>query len=191
MTLPGSNGQLDRIPAPDSARDAERIVPELRERLADACGEAPPVRTRREDTAALLRRLLADVCFEQGVPSKQLSTQAAALLGALLWRHDSPGLRAFLAALAGNVSGRMIRLADVLVRVRIDGPPTAFVYTGTLRQARERFERDYVASVLEQHRGRMAEAAKALGIQRTNLYRKVRELSVTRRSARRNNPESV
>jgi len=35
--------------------------------------------------------------------------------------------------------------------------------------------------VLERHHGRIAQAAKALGIQRTNLYRKMRMLGVPRR----------
>ena len=48
----------------------------------------------------------------------------------------------------------------------------------TLRQARERFEREFIARALERHDGRVADAARALGIQRTNLYRKVRQLKL-------------
>jgi DNA-binding NtrC family response regulator len=48
-----------------------------------------------------------------------------------------------------------------------------------LREAKEKFERDYVAAVLEHHKGRVAEAAAALGIQRTNLYRKMRALGLS------------
>ena len=39
---------------------------------------------------------------------------------------------------------------------------------------------DYIAAVVRQHHGRMGDAASALGIQRTNLYRKLRQLSVMR-----------
>jgi DNA-binding NtrC family response regulator len=49
---------------------------------------------------------------------------------------------------------------------------------GTLREAKERFERDYIAAVLERHRGRVAEAAATLGIQRPNLYRRMRALKL-------------
>ena len=45
-------------------------------------------------------------------------------------------------------------------------------------EARERFERDYVAAVLQHHRGRMGDAAQALGIERTNLYRKIKQLNI-------------
>jgi DNA-binding NtrC family response regulator len=47
-----------------------------------------------------------------------------------------------------------------------------------LREARERFERDYVAAVLQHHRGRMGDAARELGIERTNLYRKIKQLNI-------------
>jgi DNA-binding NtrC family response regulator len=42
------------------------------------------------------------------------------------------------------------------------------------------FERQYIAAVLEQYQGRLSDAAKALGIQRTKLYRTMRSLRVTR-----------
>ena len=50
----------------------------------------------------------------------------------------------------------------------------------SLREARRRFEREYIASVLEQHGWRMSEAARTLGIERANLYRKARELGIQR-----------
>jgi two-component system, NtrC family, nitrogen regulation response regulator NtrX len=169
------------IATSDGAAEDERIVPELLKRLEHTRIETPPLRNRREDIPALVRQLLTEICVEQGVPRKRVSVQAAQLLSALPWRGNLRELRTFLSALVLKVPDRRIRHADVLANIRLDGGPTTFVYTGTLRQARERFEREYVSSVLEQHRGRMAEAAKALGIQRTNLYRKVRQLSVKRR----------
>jgi DNA-binding NtrC family response regulator len=87
-----------------------------------------------------------------------------------------------------KVPGRRIRLADVLSHISLDGAPSSFAIAGTLKtlkEARDQFEREYVAAVLRQHNGRMAEAATALGIQRTNLYRKVRQLSVERPAGRR------
>ena len=51
-----------------------------------------------------------------------------------------------------------------------------------LRDARRSFERTYIVAVLEQHGWRMGEAARALGLQRPNLYRKARQLSIPLRS---------
>ena len=174
------------IATSDAAADEERIAPELLKRLEQTRIETSPLRNRREDIPALVRQLLAEICAEQGVPRKRASSQALELLAALPWRGNMRELRTFLSALVSKVPDRLIRQADVLANTRLDGGPTTLEYSGTLKQARERFEREYVTSVLEQHRGRMAEAAKALGIQRTNLYRKVRQLSVKRRVPDRN-----
>ena len=49
---------------------------------------------------------------------------------------------------------------------------------GSLRAARKQFERDYIALVLLASNGRVEDAAHVLGIQRTNLYRKARQLGL-------------
>ena len=79
------------------------------------------------------------------------------------------------------VPGGVVRLEDLLTHVSLSGSELEGPQPGaTLREARMRFERDYIASTLRKHRGRMADTARALGIQRTNLYRKVRALKLTR-----------
>lgn len=49
----------------------------------------------------------------------------------------------------------------------------------TLREARRAFEREYILKVLEQHGWSVARAARALGLQRPNLYRKARQLRIS------------
>jgi len=51
----------------------------------------------------------------------------------------------------------------------------------SLREVRLCFEREYIAAVLEQHGGRVNDTAAALGVRRTNLYRKMRSLNIPRR----------
>ena len=160
------------------------IVPELARRLPVTIN-VPPLRERREDIPGLVRCLLGELSMAAGVAPKVASRQAADLLSALPWRGNVGELEALLRTLVTHTPGRQIRLTHVLEYVRLDGRPIATTYTGTLKEARECFERDYVAAVLDRHRGRMAEAAKTLGLQRTNLYRKVRQLSVTRGSGKR------
>lgn len=65
--------------------------------------------------------------------------------------------------------------AAVLARLGLD------VTSGSLREARRAFERAYIEAVLREHGGRVADAARALGLQRPNLYRKARQLSITLR----------
>ena len=110
-----------------------------------------------------------------------MSRSALSLLSALPWRGNAAELRLLLeSVVTGMQGGRGIALEDVLVHVRLEGGAGLFTSGGTLKQARSRFEKEYIASVLDQHRGRISEAARALGIQRTNLYRKMRSLRVPR-----------
>jgi DNA-binding NtrC family response regulator len=163
--------------------DDEGVIPDLRRQLSQTIISIPPLRERREDLPALIRLQLADICAGLNLPPKRASRQAVALLSALPWPGNLQELDGLLRVLVLKASDRVIRQADVLSNIRLQGGPTTLMYGGSLKQARARFEREYVASVLAQHHGRMTEAAKTLGIQRTNLYRKVRQLSVTRRRA--------
>ena len=160
--------------------DLEPLVPELQKRLAVHRIDLPPLRHRREDLPGLVRALLIDICQSRRVPVKLASRQALSLLSALPWRGNLTELRAMLQVLIAAVPGRKIRLADVLANVQLDARDVTCAAGGTLREARERFEREYVAAVLQQHQGCMTDAAKALGVQRANLYRKVRQLAVPR-----------
>ena len=78
----------------------------------------------------------------------------------------------------GAAVGGTVRLEDVLDHVPVEPVTTGQAGTRSLREARLSFERHYIALVLNRHRGRMKDAARSLGMQRTNLYRKVRQLGI-------------
>jgi two-component system, NtrC family, nitrogen regulation response regulator NtrX len=171
-------------PGIDTAVQEGRVRDELFRRLSVIRIDMPPVRNRKEDIPALANYFLLEICRARGVPPKTLSRPALSLIAALPWRGNAVELRTMLDAIVTGLAGKGIGLDDVLAHVRLDGGSVTFAERGTLRQARARFEREYIAHVLEQHDGRISEAAKVLGIQRTNLYRKLRSLRVDRRVAR-------
>ena len=158
----------------------EHLVPILQQRLSSHRIVVPPLRHRREDIPPLVRTALDGVCASAGIPLRTLSAQAMALMAALPWRGNLDELKDLTRILALDVAGPMIQVSDVLAHVRLDGASPTVAGGGTLREARAQFEREYVRAVLERHSGRMAEAARVLGIERANLYRKVRQLSVER-----------
>ena len=166
-------------PSFDHAVHDGRIREDLHRRLSVIRIEMPPLRNRREDIPALANYLLRDICASVRVPPKTLSRSALSLIAALPWRGNARELRTVLEGVVMGLQGNeVIGLEDVLAHVRLDGGAVVFARGGTLRQARTRFERDYIAAVLAQHRGRISAAARALGVQRTNLYRKMRALRV-------------
>jgi DNA-binding NtrC family response regulator len=147
--------------------------------------ELPPLRNRSEDIPALAAFLLDKSCRQGGIPSKQLSSAAEQLLSALPWHGNAVELKRLLTEIVQRVSGDIIDLTDVLATVQIDGRAKPLARAGTLREARARFEREYIATVMAQHHGRIPEAAKTLGVQRPNLYRKLRQLNVPKTSRSR------
>jgi len=163
----------------DGAVQEGRVRDDLFRRLSVIRIDMPPLRNRREDIPALANYFLREICAALRVPPKTLSRPALSLIAALPWRGNAVELRTLLeTVVTGSQGGRGIALEDLLEHVRLDGGSVVFSNGGTLKQARARFEREYISAMLEQHHGRISEAAKTLGIQRTNLYRKMRSLRV-------------
>lgn len=156
------------------------IRADLFQRLSPIRIELPPLRNRREDIPYLATHFLHTICAERGIPMKTISAPAAALLSALPWPGNAQELAKLLERVVLLVSRPTVELQDVLANVNLEGSASTMAYGGTLREAREKFEREYVSAVLNQCKGRMGEAARALGIQRTHLYRKVRQLQLLR-----------
>jgi DNA-binding NtrC family response regulator len=169
----------------EAALEEGRLRPDLYERLSLIRVDVPALRQRREDIPVLATHFLKELCRANGKPIKTLTRPALTLLAALPWRGNAPELRSLLERLILLVPQGLIRLEDVLAHTQIEGSITPSGFDATLRQARERFERDYIAAVLQHQHGRIAEAARVLGIQRTNLYRKMRRLNLMRGKAGR------
>jgi DNA-binding NtrC family response regulator len=138
----------------------------------------PSLRRRAEDIPAMLEAVVSQLCQEAGLVSKRLTQAAITVLAAMPWQGNLAELRHAVRQIVG-VNGDQIELTDVLAHVRFDGAPAPRASTRTLRAARQQFEREYIVFVLRHHRGRVGDAARALGIQRTNLYRKARQLGIS------------
>jgi DNA-binding NtrC family response regulator len=171
----------------DAAIDDGRLRRELADRFPLTRLDVPPLRGRRDDIPLLVVHVARETCDRIGTPAKAFSRAALAVLAALPWNGNAHELRDMVEALVRAVGRPIIQLDDVLDHARLDGMSARIDQGMTLRDAKARFERECISAVLVRHHGRVGEAAKALGIQRTNLYRKVRQLNVARSllSARR------
>jgi two-component system, NtrC family, response regulator GlrR len=165
---------------PETALADARLRRDLYERLSQARVDVPPLRRRREDIPLLAVHLLGELARANGRAPQRFTRSALALLAALPWPGNARELRAVLETLVLSVRRAVIELEDLFDHVRLDVLSPRLDATGTLRDAKARFERDWISAVLVKHHGRVGEAARALGIQRTNLYRKVRQLNVAR-----------
>ena len=158
---------------------ARRFRPELYRRLQRIRIDVPPLRTRRADLPAIIDAVLTELDDRSPVPWK-VDPAAAAALAALQWVGNLDEMRAALSRLAERSGNGLIRQEDVLADLQASGSRGRRNGTVSLRDARITFERDYIETVLEESGWRMTHAARVLGIERANLYRKTRQLGITR-----------
>jgi two-component system, NtrC family, nitrogen regulation response regulator NtrX len=152
------------------AVDDGRVLDDLVRRLPLVV-DVPPLRQRREDVPEIAARILSE-----RAPGRQFTPAALTVLAALPWRRNVAELRALIDRLAAVAPAPTIRQEEVLAEVQLERPPLRLA--SNLREARRQFERDHIAAVLRDYGWQMREAARALGMERTNLYRKARQLGI-------------
>ncbi len=160
-----------------------KLLRELHDQFAHAVVELPPLRGRREDIPGLAAALLEDACARLLIPPRKFSEAALALLG----KHDWPGNLAELDALAGRLAledGQAPVEADAVEAI-LGKPAKATGPAGIdlmlhlpLKDARDAFEKAYLEALLEECNWGMSRAAERAGLDRTNLYRKVKQLGI-------------
>jgi two-component system, NtrC family, nitrogen regulation response regulator NtrX len=165
-------------PGVDADVHGHRLRADLFRRLAAVRIDLPPLRDRQEDVPLIAARALEDVIASRGLKPRVFTQAALALVAAVTWPGNLSELQAAISRVAGEPGDHDIQVEHVLPALHLQRAPARFVPTGNLREARLRFERDYISAVLQHHAWRMADAAQTLGIQRPNLYRKARQLGI-------------
>lgn len=162
--------------APSGGRREATLHPELDSAFPIDL-EVPALRRRREDIPMLAAWLLERGSEVSTSTPVRFSRAALELLAALPWPGNMPELERTIEAVRAGTRRPVVQIEDLLRHVSLDGARKSAGATG-LRKAREQFERECIEAALARHQGRVGEAARALGIQRTNLYRKVRQLGI-------------
>jgi two-component system nitrogen regulation response regulator NtrX len=134
--------------------------------------DVPPLRARGNDVVLLAEHFLRRFSAETGAPKKKLSAGAAAKLKGYHWPGNVRELRNVIERLAILLPGETIEAEDVLLEAR-GGPPATVDPKLTLREARDEFEKQYILGRLREFAGNVSRAADALGVERSNLYRKL------------------
>jgi DNA-binding NtrC family response regulator len=165
-------------PGVETEVHAHRFRADLYRRLSTLRIDLPSLRDRPEDVPALAVRLLDQACAARGLSPRTLTQAATALLAALAWPGNLAELQRAIERALTEAEEEVIHVEHLLPALQLQRAPAAFRPAGNLREARLRFEREYVAAVLQHHQWRVAEAAQSLGIQRLNLYRKARQLGI-------------
>jgi len=139
----------------------------------------PPLRDRDNDIALLAEHFMAEFAREYGRRPKRLDAGAATGLRSYRWPGNVRELRNVIERLMIMVPGDTIALADLAF---LDGAIATQDAPGApalpLHEARDRFEREYILRALAAQNGNISRTADALGVERSNLYRKMRAFGI-------------
>ncbi|MGE0359726.1 MAG: sigma-54-dependent transcriptional regulator [Vicinamibacterales bacterium] len=149
----------------------------------------PPLRDRVDDVPRLAEHFMATLAGEYGRRVKRFAPEAMLHLQQHAWPGNVRELHNVVERLLIMVAGDVITLPDVAFIG--DGPGGASPAVGAgpgapgtggtvlpLADARDRFERDYILRVLAAHQGNISRTADALGVERSNLYKKMRAFGI-------------
>jgi DNA-binding NtrC family response regulator len=161
---------------------AGRFREDLFYRLAVVPIQTPPLRERREDVPALAERFLAEACERNGRRPMRLAREAVAALQAHAWPGNVRELRNLVERLAILSDGPEIGTADVVAVLPDARPPRAdrFRENASFHGLVEEAEREIILAALDAHQDRVSDTARALGLERSHLYKKMRALGIKR-----------
>jgi two-component system, NtrC family, nitrogen regulation response regulator NtrX len=169
-------------------------------RLAVVPLRAPPLRDRADDISLLCGVFVEQSCRENGMKGKVISPEAIAVLAAYPWPGNVRELRNVIERLV-ILSDENIGLGDLPEEIvaeaarrqreaavpgpaslpRLELPPEARALP--LRDFRDHMEREYIRLKLDENAWNISRTANLLGIERTNLHKKMRALGLGRESA--------
>jgi two-component system nitrogen regulation response regulator NtrX len=141
--------------------------------------DVPSLRERREDIPELADHFLRRIAQEERVPPRSLTPGAVAILMAHEWAGNVRELRNVAERIVASGTEGPVEANEARYQIRGSrGMPEGTTVTSSLRDARLEFERAYIGRTLAEHEGRVQDAAVALGIDRTNLWRKMKQLGL-------------
>jgi DNA-binding NtrC family response regulator len=147
----------------------------------------PPLRERAEEIPALAEYFAAQVASQNGWRPKHFSAESLEILQRYAWPGNVRELRnvverALLLSGAETITAGEVNLALPAAR---NGEPISSTGSGPLTQRLESFEREVLLAELRRHHHHMTNTARALGLERSHLYKKCQQLGIDIQSERK------
>ncbi|HTS66825.1 MAG TPA: sigma-54 dependent transcriptional regulator [Candidatus Acidoferrales bacterium] len=156
---------------------AEKFREDLYYRLSVVPIRVPALRERPHDIRLLAEYFLEDFCARNNFKRKHLDEMVFALLETYPWPGNARELRNVVERMAILTPGERLTRDSIPVEIRVQreaGPKS------TIQEARESAEREHILRALEESNWNVSGAARALGMERTNLHKRIRALGLMR-----------
>jgi two-component system nitrogen regulation response regulator NtrX len=156
---------------------AEKFREDLFYRLSVVPIRVPALRERPHDVRLLAEYFLEDFCTRNNFKPKKLDETVFPLLESYLWPGNARELRNVIERMAILTQGDRLTRDSIPVEIRMQRETGA---KSTIQEARESAEREHVLRALEESNWNVSGAARALGMERTNLHKRIRALGLSR-----------
>jgi two-component system nitrogen regulation response regulator NtrX len=187
-------GEFQRVGGEQTQRVAVRVISATNRNLQELVAQnkfredlfyrlsvvpirVPPLRERREDIRALAEYFLYEFCARNNFRHKRIEDEVFSILENYTWPGNARELKNTIDRMA--ILSPDDRIADAAVplemRLMPDGEPRS-----KLHQTRDSAERESILKVLEETNWNVSGAARVLGIERTNLHKRIRALGISR-----------
>jgi len=187
------DGEFQRLGGEQSIRVTVRVISATNRRLDELIADGkfrqdlfyrlsvvpirvPALRERREDVRDLVAYFLAEFCARNNFKPKTMDDEVLPVLERYDWPGNVRELRNAVERMAILTPGNRITVDSVPLEIRL---PPASAVTG-LHGVRDAAERDRIVEALEQTNWNVSGAARILGVERTNLHKRIRALGLSR-----------
>jgi two-component system nitrogen regulation response regulator NtrX len=157
--------------------EQEKFREDLYYRLSVVPIRVPALRERPQDVRALAGYFLEEFCVRNNFKSKTLDDSVFPVFEAYAWPGNARELRNAVERMAILTSGDRLTVDAVPIEIRV---PKESGARSTVHEARDSAERDHILRALEETNWNVSGAARALGMDRTNLHKRIRTLGLTR-----------
>jgi two-component system nitrogen regulation response regulator NtrX len=188
-------GEFHRVGGEQSIRVAVRVISatnrdltelvqqqkfreDLYYRLCVVPVRMPSLRERREDIRPLAEYFLSEFCARNNFKPKAFDTAVFEELEGYYWPGNIRELRNTVERMAILTRGDVLQADSVPVEIKIAKSSNA--RGSNLREAKESAEREHILRALEESKWNVSSAARVLGMERTNLHKRIRALGLTR-----------
>jgi two-component system, NtrC family, nitrogen regulation response regulator NtrX len=136
-----------------------------------------PLRDRKEDVPALVNRFLQELALKEGETEKTIKEDALAILMEYSWPGNVRELKNIIERLVIMIPNNEITANDIpsLIREYQSAEPDE---TDSLRLAKMDFEKRYILKKLQEYDGNISKTAEAIGLERSNLHRKIKRYNL-------------
>ncbi len=148
----------------------------------------PPLRERREDIPALVEHFAGQVCAQNNWKPMIFAPEAISSLSAYGWPGNVRELRNVVERLMLLAIGDQVTAQTVRSALPVASELSAAPGSGPLAERVQGFERETILAELKRCHYHVTNAAKALGLERSHLYKKAEQLGIDMKQRRDEEP---